>query len=62
MTRKLKVQVQIVVKCDQDHIVGVWYDKIEEKYPFWCHECDDDLRQGKYPWKLETAIVPRVTE
>jgi hypothetical protein len=49
--------VRITVTCDAGHVIGTWLDTIEEKYPFWCDECDDDKRTGKYPWKLTTEVV-----
>lgn len=53
--------VVITVKCDDDHVVGRWIDSISEKYPFYCNECDDDLRQGKERWWLDTQIAVRAT-
>jgi hypothetical protein len=54
----MKYKVKITVQCAGDHVVGVWFNTIEEKYPFYCGECDDDIRTGKYPWTLKTEIVP----
>lgn len=56
---RLEEYVEIRVYCELDHLVGEWVDSIEEKYPFYCRECDEDLRQGKYPWRLETSIERR---
>lgn len=54
--------VRITVTCDTGHVIGTWTDTIEEKYPFYCEECDSvdwdaDKRTGKYPWKLTTEII-----
>jgi hypothetical protein len=57
--------VVMTVYCSHEHVVGVFIDTIEEKYPFFCPACDDaggygDLRTaGSYPWHLETAVHPR---
>ncbi|HUZ38234.1 MAG TPA: hypothetical protein VMV17_18075 [Streptosporangiaceae bacterium] len=55
--------VILTVTCASGHIVGTYENTIEEKYPFWCQECDDfggggDLRMGKYPWTITTEVKP----
>jgi len=55
--------VILTVTCAAGHIVGTYEDIIEEKYPFWCQECDDfwgggDLRQNSHPWKITTEVKP----
>lgn len=32
--------------------------KIEEKYPFWCEVCEEDRREGKYPWVVTARTEP----
>lgn len=49
--------VLITVTCDRKHVIGTWTDTIEEKYPFYCDECDDRKCLGKYPWTLTTSII-----
>jgi hypothetical protein len=51
--------VLITVQCDYDHVIGHWIDTVEEKYPFYCDECDEQCTTGKYPWKLTTRITIR---
>lgn len=53
------MRVKITVTCEAEkHEVGVWFDRIEEKYPFYCDQCGDDLRQsGSWPWVLTTEVV-----
>lgn len=49
-------RVRIDVECGRCHqILGTWYDRIEEKYPFWCDSCEDAPR-GSYPWVLTTTV------
>lgn len=52
-----KQSVRITVTGDCGHVLGTWTDTIEDKYPFYCEECDLDKRTGKYPWKLTTEII-----
>lgn len=47
----------IAIYCSAGHLVGTWVDTIEEKYPFWCEQCGEYARDGKYPWRLVTDIV-----
>jgi hypothetical protein len=50
-------RVKLTVTGDCGHVVWTGFDAIEEKYPFWCKECEDMVRDGKYPWKLASEIV-----
>jgi hypothetical protein len=58
MTDTIAQRVKLTVTGDCGHILWQGYDKIEDKYPFWCEECADDKRTGKYPWTLAAEIVP----
>lgn len=49
--------VIITVTCDEGHVIDQYIDSIDEKYPFFCGTCDDDKRDGKYPWSLTTQVV-----
>jgi hypothetical protein len=53
----LTPRVKITVTADCGHVVFEGYDSIAEKYPFWCDECGEDRREGKYPWSLAAQIV-----
>lgn len=48
--------VKITVTMDCGHKLE-FTDTIEDKYPFYCDECELDHRTGRYPWKLSTKIV-----
>jgi hypothetical protein len=50
------MKVEITVTCECGKILGIWIDAIDEKYPFWCEDCDEYKREGKYPWSLKTTI------
>lgn len=50
-------QVKLTVTGECDHVIWTGFDKIEEKYPFWCEQCDDFRANGRYPWKLASEIV-----
>lgn len=59
--------VKITVTGDCGHILWQGFCRIDEKYPFWCDECDAadfeaDKRTDKYPWVLTTEIVPAPAE
>lgn len=61
MNDQANLIVTITVICGAGHVVGTYHNKIAEKYPFFCETCEDehgcgDLREGKYPWSLSTAI------
>jgi hypothetical protein len=59
---RLNHHVVITVICDNGHVVGQWANVIEEKYPFYCDQCDDQLN-GSYPWQIVTRIeYPRDSE
>lgn len=49
----VRVRITVTLGCGHELI---YWDKIEEKYPFWCGECEDYFRTGSYPWSL-TAVV-----
>ena len=56
-------RVRLDVWCVNGHLIATYYDRIEEKYPFHCGTCeeefgDGDCREGKWPWKLTSAIEP----
>jgi hypothetical protein len=51
------VNVKITVTLDCGHVL-TYVNEIEEKYPFYCEECDLDHRSGRYPWKLSTEVTP----
>lgn len=55
-------RVKITVTGDCGHVLWTGFDKVDEKYPFGCSECEEDKRTGKYPWKLATEIVPAEPE
>jgi hypothetical protein len=50
-------RVKLTVTGECGHVLWTGFDVIEEKYPFWCEECDDMRREGRYPWKLASEIV-----
>lgn len=50
-------RVKLTVTGECGHILWTGFDVIEDKYPFYCYECEDDRRQGRYPWKLASEIV-----
>lgn len=49
----------ITVTCECGEVIFEGTDTIEEKYPFWCDNCEDYKRTGKYPWTLKTRIMPK---
>lgn len=49
-----RVLIRVYLGCGTEL---TFKDCIEEKYPFWCDDCGDYHREGKYPWKLETEII-----
>ena len=50
-------RVRLEVHCDGcKSLLGTWYDRIAEKYPFACEECVD-IRTVKWPWVLTASIV-----
>lgn len=49
--------VRMTVTGDCGHVLGTWDGKIEEKYPFWCEQCGEDKRSGRYPWTITADIV-----
>ena len=51
-------RVCITVWCGCGRELGTWWDRVEEKYPFWCETCDETT-SGKYPWRLEAVVVPQ---
>lgn len=53
-----RMHIKLTVTCDAGHVLGTWMNAIEDKYPFYCEECDDDKRTGAYPWTLTAEIVP----
>ena len=56
-----KQYVKITVTMDCGHKLE-FVDTIEDKYPFYCDECELDHRTGRYPWKLSTKIVTEQAE
>lgn len=36
-------------------LIGTFYDKVADKYPFWCSSCEETT-SGKYPWTLYATI------
>lgn len=50
-------RVKLTVTGDCGHVLWTGFDVIEEKYPFWCDECENYRREGRNPWKLATEIV-----
>ncbi|HEY1706406.1 MAG TPA: hypothetical protein VGG75_42580 [Trebonia sp.] len=48
--------VKITVTHDCGSLLGTWVDKIEEKYPFWCDDCEA-YPSGKWPWVLTTELI-----
>lgn len=58
-------RVKISVYCGSDGwgcgaLIGTFYDKIEEKWDFYCNECDFSLcahGAGKNAWRLETEVI-----
>lgn len=56
MVIRQRYRVRLVVTGDCGHVLWEGYDKIEDKYPFWCQECDDDKRSGRYPWSLTSEV------
>lgn len=53
------VQVKITVTCECGTVIGIFFNTIDEKYPFYCDECDEYKRAGRYPWSLTTGVVPK---
>lgn len=51
------MHVVLTVICGEEHFIGDWIDGIEEKYPFWCATCQDDARDGKYPWRIISDVI-----
>jgi hypothetical protein len=51
--------VLITITCKCGAVIEEYTDRFEEKYPFWCDGCDEDMRTQKYPWSLNTKIVSR---
>lgn len=50
--------VIMTVVCEYGHLVEQYLDSIDEKYPFYCGDCEEDLRRtGKYPWQIYTQVV-----
>lgn len=50
-------RVRLEVHCDGcKSLLGTWYDRIAEKYPFDCDECTD-IRTVSWPWVLTASIV-----
>lgn len=49
--------VIITVVGDCDHVLGKYLDTVQEKYPFYCGECEDEKRDGKYPWWIRTQPI-----
>jgi endogenous inhibitor of DNA gyrase (YacG/DUF329 family) len=50
------VRIKLEVFCDGcKGLIGVYYDSIEEKYPFNCGECDD-IRINKWTRFLIASI------
>lgn len=50
--RRVKITVTLGCEC-----VLIYMDEINEKYPFYCLKCDEDSKDGKYPWKLKTEVM-----
>lgn len=50
-------RVKLTVTGECGHVLWTGFDVIEEKYPFYCGECEDMRREGRYPWKLASEIV-----
>ena len=50
--------VRITVTGDCGHVLFEGLDVVEEKYPFWCEICEEYRRDGKYPWRLTTEVLP----
>lgn len=58
---RVRQHVRMTVTGDCGHVLGSYLDTIAEKYPFWCRECEDYCREGKYPWTITTELI-RITE
>ena len=50
-------RVRLIAHLDCGHDLE-YFDKIEEKYPFWCPECEESP-EGKYPWWIEAQVIER---
>jgi NAD-dependent SIR2 family protein deacetylase len=51
------IRVKLIVTCGRcEQQIGEWYDKIEEKYPFYCEVCEEYTNGITWPWKLKTEI------
>lgn len=37
-------------------LIGEYYDHIDEKYPFYCEECEETT-SGKWPWSIRAEAV-----
>lgn len=48
--------VTLTVTCECGRVIGTYVNAIEEKYPFWCEDCDEYKRTDRYPWKLEAIV------
>lgn len=48
------VRIIVTLRCGHELI---YTDEIDEKYPFWCAQCEDYFRTESYPWKLRTEII-----
>jgi hypothetical protein len=49
------MSIKIIVTLDCGHVL-TYTDRIEEKYPFYCAECEEPIL-GKYPWVITTELV-----
>lgn len=53
-------RVRLEVHCDGcKSLLGTWYDRIAEKYPFDCDECTD-IRTVSWPWVLTAIAEPEL--
>jgi hypothetical protein len=49
-------RVLMTVWCGCGTKLGDFWDRIEEKYPFWCGTCEETTN-GKYPWRLDAQVI-----
>jgi len=51
--------VEITMSCQYEHVMGVYRDKIDDRLPLHCGECDGTV-SGMFPFKITTKVVPGV--
>ena len=44
-------RVIIRLYCDDDHLMGTYFNEVSEKYPLYCSQCEDTV-SGKYPFTI----------